>query len=77
MKIATVFKNGKSTQAVRIPKEYRISTKEVWIEKVGDSLVITPKPVSWDDFFTSPHKISDDFSMERNQKPSQQREEWD
>ncbi len=75
MKTATVFKNGHGTQAVRIPKEYRISTKEVWIEKMGDSLVITPKPISWDDFFTNPLKISDDFSMERDQKSHQQRDE--
>lgn len=77
MRTATVFKNGHSTQAIRIPKEYRIAAKEVWIEKVGDSLIITPKPASWDDFFTSHLKISDDFSMERNQKAPQQRKELD
>lgn len=75
MKVATVFKNGPSTQAIRIPKEYRISTKEVWIEKVGDSLIIKPKPESWDDFFYSPLKLSSDFSMQRNQQPPQNRDE--
>ncbi len=75
MRVATVFKNGPSTQAVRIPKEYRLLTKEVWIEKVGDSLIIRPKPESWDDFFQSPLKLSDDFSMERNQQAPQNRDE--
>ena len=74
MKIASVFKNGPSTQAVRIPKEYRLLTKEVWIEKVGDSLVIKPKPESWDNFFHSSLKLSDDFSTERNQQPPQNRD---
>jgi antitoxin VapB len=77
MKTATIFKNGHSTQAIRIPKEYRLPTHEVWIEKIGVSLRITPKPDSWDDFFTSKLKISDDFSMERNQKLPQKRDELD
>lgn len=73
MRVATVFKNGPSTQAVRIPREYRLTTKEVWIEKVGDLLILRPKAESWDDFFSAPEKIADDFLMERNQQPSQKR----
>lgn len=75
MKIATVFKNGPSTQAIRIPKEFRLNTHEVWIKKVGNSLVITPKPDSWDDFFDSSLKLSEDFSLERNQEPPQDRDD--
>ena len=67
MKIAKVFKNGPSSQAIRIPKVYQLPTKEVWIEKVGDTLIIKPKPSSWDEFFYSPLKLSEDFSMERDQ----------
>ena len=73
MKSATVFKNGKSTQAIRIPKEFRLYTKEVWIEKVGDSLIITPKPESWTDFFHNSLKLSKDFSMDRDETPPQER----
>lgn len=75
MKTASVFKNGPSSQAVRIPKEYQLSTKEVWIEKVGDTLIIRPKPETWDDFFYGALKVSDDFSTERNQEPPQDRED--
>lgn len=75
MKVATVFKNGPSTQAIRIPREYRLTTKEVWIEKVEGVLIIRPKPESWDDFFSDQKKLSDDFSMERNQQPSQSRDQ--
>ncbi len=74
MKTASVFKNGPSTQAIRIPKEYRLHTKEVWIEKLGESLIITPKPESWDDFFTSPLKLSDSFLMERDKSPPPKRD---
>lgn len=73
MKTATVFKNGRSTQAIRIPREYRLKTPEVWIDKVGDCLVITPKPVSWDDFFSSSEQVTHDFDMTRNQGTAQER----
>ncbi len=39
--IAKVFQSGNS-QAVRLPKAYRIDTDKVFIEKVGDSIVLTP-----------------------------------
>jgi antitoxin VapB len=28
---------------VRIPKEYRVDSDEVYIEKIGDTLVLKPK----------------------------------
>ncbi|MDF2867771.1 MAG: hypothetical protein K0S11_1241, partial [Gammaproteobacteria bacterium] len=46
----------------------------VWIEKVGDTLIIKPKPESWDDFFQSPLTLSDDFSMERDNSLPQSRD---
>ncbi len=39
---AKIFKNGAS-QAIRIPKKYRVTAEEVYITKVGDSLIVTPK----------------------------------
>jgi len=75
MKVSTVFKNGPSTQAVRIPKEYQLSTKEVWIEKVKEGLLIKPKPTSWDDFFYNSPNITEEFSTERQQKPPQDRDD--
>lgn len=76
MIISTVFKNGPSTQAVRIPKEYRFDSKEVWIERVHDGLIIRAKPESWDDFFSpTATTISTDFDMSRRQqKPSKRKE---
>ncbi len=41
-KDSTVFTSGNS-QAVRIPKEFQLSTKHVKIVRRGNDLVITPK----------------------------------
>ena len=42
MKIAKVFTQGNS-QAVRLPKEFRVTDDELFIKKSGDSIVLTPK----------------------------------
>ena len=42
MKTAKVFKQGNS-QAVRLPKEFRVDETELLIKKSGDSIVLTPK----------------------------------
>ena len=41
METAKVFLSGRS-QAVRLPKEYRFDVDEVYINKVGDALILTP-----------------------------------
>ncbi len=39
---AKIFTTGRS-QAVRLPKAYRFDTDEVFIEKVGNTVVLRPK----------------------------------
>jgi len=46
MKTAKLFKNGQS-QAVRLPKEFRMVGDEVYIEKQGEAIVLLPKNKSW------------------------------
>jgi antitoxin VapB len=47
MKTAKVFKQGNS-QAVRLPKEFRVTESELPIKKSGDSIVLTPrKATGW------------------------------
>ena len=41
MQTAKVFTSGRS-QAVRIPKEYRFDAEEVFINRVGDAVILTP-----------------------------------
>jgi antitoxin VapB len=42
MKTAKVFKQGNS-QAVRLPKDFRLSEDEVEIRREGDAIVLLPK----------------------------------
>jgi antitoxin VapB len=39
---AKIFTTGRS-QAVRLPKAYRFDTNEVFIEKVGNTVILRPK----------------------------------
>ena len=73
--LGKVFQNGKS-QAIRIPKEFRVDTDEVFIEKIGDTLIIKPNPLNkWDKFFDELQSVNtDDFLEDRVQLPMQERE---
>jgi antitoxin VapB len=42
MKTAKVFRSGNS-QAVRLPKEFRVPEGEVFIKKTGETIVLIPK----------------------------------
>lgn len=41
MKIAKVFKQGNS-QAVRLPREFRVAEDSLFIRKSGDAIILTP-----------------------------------
>ncbi|RMA93227.1 antitoxin [Hydrogenothermus marinus] len=71
--IAKVFKNGRS-QAIRIPKEYRVDTDEVYIEKIGDTLIIIPKKKNKWDIMKDAVKELKNFEFERNQPKIQERD---
>lgn len=63
MGIAKVFTSGRS-QAVRIPKEYRFDSEEVYINKIGDSVVLTPKESLAAVFDRGARMLTDDFLSE-------------
>lgn len=63
---AKLFKNGQS-QAVRLPKKFRFDGKAVLIQKIGDSVVLSPLQDSWDSFFEAAADFSPDFMAEREQ----------
>jgi antitoxin VapB len=73
--LGKVFQNGRS-QAIRIPKELRVKTDEVLIEKVGDTLIIKPKTNNrWDKFFDELDSVdTSDFLDNRTQPQLQDRE---
>ena len=70
---AKVFMNGRS-QALRLPKEFRFDTDEVYISKQGDNLIIFPKKPTWDDFFATTSAFDDDFLADRQDDLPQERE---
>jgi len=72
---AKVFKNGQS-QAIRIPKEFRVNSDEVYIEKAGNTIIIKPKfKDKWESFFQELSKVdTHDFLKQREQLPIQERE---
>lgn len=72
MKTAKLFKNGQS-QAVRLPKEFRIAGTEVYIKKQGESIVLLPKASSWAPLVDSLNHFEKGFKIKRNQ-PSEDQE---
>jgi antitoxin VapB len=70
---AKVFKSGRS-QAVRIPKEYRFDCNEVFIERDGERIILTPRPRSWRDYFASARRFTEDYPEHIEDAPPQQRE---
>ena len=60
METAKLFANGQS-QAVRLPKEYRFSGDEVYIKKVGTTVMLFPKDRLWETHLEGLHGFSDDF----------------
>lgn len=73
MKTAKVFRSGNS-QAVRIPKEFRLEGDEVEIRRQGGSLILRPRRESWAALVDSLKKFTKDFMEEgRRQPPAQDR----
>jgi antitoxin VapB len=70
METAKLFRNGRS-QAVRLPKDFRLEGAEVFIKKVGNAILLIPYRESWQTLFDSLDQFSDDFMETRNQ-PEQQ-----
>ena len=66
MKQAKLFKNGRS-QAVRLPKEFRMPGDSVYIRKIGNTVVLVPKQDSWESMFEACSRFSDDFMSQRDQ----------
>ena len=74
MKTAKLFENGQS-QAVRLPREFRMAGNEVYIKKQGEAIVLLPKEKSWEPLFESLSHFEKDFRIERNQPGEDQKRE--
>lgn len=76
MKTAKLFKNGQS-QAVRLPKEFRMQGDRVYIKRSGNCIILIPMDDPWRSLLDSVGKFSDDFFeiMENRKLPDQERED--
>jgi antitoxin VapB len=74
MQTAKLFQNGRS-QAVRLPKEFQFDGDDVFIQRLGDAVILIPRSKIWDVFVDGINEFSDDFMIEgRDQGIDQVRE---
>lgn len=60
MLTAKLFTNG-SSQAVRLPKEFRFAGSEVYVQKIGDTVMLVPKEKAWETFMEGINGFTDDY----------------
>jgi antitoxin VapB len=72
METAKLFRNG-SSQAVRLPKEFRISGNEVKIFKKGNHVILEPIETTWDKLFESLSEFPEDFMKDGRNEPGMQK----
>jgi len=70
---AKVFMTNRS-QAVRLPKDFQFATDEVLIRKVGDDVILSPRPRDWKSYLESAPVASDAFMADIVDLPVQERE---
>ncbi len=75
MKTAKLFKNGES-QAVRLPKEFRFKGDSVFIQHLGNCVVLVPRQHPWASMFAATKLFSEDFMAKRDQGFQSERESF-
>ena len=63
---AKLFRNG-SSQAVRLPKEFRFEGDEVCIKRIGSAVLLYPKDCAWSLMAGVIGQADEDFMPERNE----------
>ncbi len=75
MQTAKIFINGRS-QAVRLPKEFRFTGKDVFIKKIGKIVILIPKDDPWASLADSLDQFTGDFMESRDQPRQDYREKF-
>ncbi len=74
MDTAKIFTNGGS-QAVRLPKTCRFAEDEVYVNRIGNIVILLPKEDRWSSLLASLDLFTDDFlSDEIESLPLEERE---
>lgn len=76
MPTAKLFTNGGS-QAVRIPKEFQFEGKEVYLNKIGECLMIMPVDKVWEVCEMGQEMLSSEIMPERKQPTIEESERED
>ncbi len=76
METAKIFWSGRS-QAVRLPKSFRIEGAQVRIRRHGSAVILEPMPSDWAWLDAISGPVDDDFRAAATapQPPAQQRDE--
>lgn len=74
METAKLFQNG-SSQAVRLPKQFRFHGDRVYIKKMGDAVILLPIRHSWKTLTASLSLFTEDFMQNREQPEIQERKD--
>ena len=74
MQKVKVFTSGNS-QAVRIPKEFSVDESELFIQRVGNSLILTPTHDPLNSLKDSLEKFSKDIFSEGREQPEMEKRE--
>ena len=70
---AKIFMNNRS-QAVRLPKEFQFDTREVYIRREGDEVILSPRPADWSAYLASAPVASAEFMQDVEDLPVQERD---
>jgi len=76
MSTAKVFMNGRS-QAIRLPKEFRVKSEEVMLKRVPEGILIVERD-PWDLCREACAELSSEFTaaLERREQPSDRKRDW-
>jgi len=72
--IARVFQSGNS-QAVRLPREFRVKANELLIFRRGDDIVLREKPLKLSELLAKISPLPDDFPDEIPDHPPESTED--
>jgi antitoxin VapB len=70
MEIAKLINDG-NNQVIILPKKFHLEGSEVYIKKVGDTIILIAKDHPWQTLFDSLDNFSNDF-MENREEPNLQ-----
>lgn len=74
MHTAKVFRNGRS-QAIRLPKEFRVETSEVYLKRTPEGFLVMARD-PWETFFEGVEGLSGDFMAGGRKQPKHEKRKW-